>query len=312
LRKEKVDEHFATRLGDLISNKSHALIPPISSNTIAREIGISPAALSQYKNGERMPGMDSIVKIVNYFNVSPNDLLGYVGDESEDEKKAKVQSYTGLSSGAIEQLILAKSNPVRMSILNFIIEHQDEFGDLFRYFLSSCFSDLLEDDRYGEWIDEEELAPDILKKRYFSDLLESLPGLRSHYHDAFLRNKLMKKNIIRALAMENVHIELPFGIAYQYVSMPSAEDPEVFSVEEFDRREKECAEALELSFKDNEHGAVVSYIPETPYCDDYEIEDAWAEKEKRAREFLIDYENYISEQRRDNSSSDEKKANPLA
>ena len=307
MRNETVNEHFVTRLGDLIDAKSHASHLPISSNTIAKEIGISPAALSQYKNGERMPGMESIIKIANYFNTSPNDLFGYADDESEDEKKAKVQTYTGLSNEAIKQVNRAKSNPIKMSILNFIIEHQDEFDDLFRYFSSSLYVDLLDDDIYGEWFDEKKLTPDTLKKRYFSDLLESLPGLRNHYRDIVTKNKLITKNIIRTLAMENIDIKVPFNIAYPYMSIPSAEDLEDFSVEDLDRRVREYEEALETSFNPHEHPAVVTDIPEIPYID-YEFEERLAKKEKRAREFLIDYEKYIGEQKSDNSSSERKES----
>jgi len=43
---------------------------------VALAVGVSPAAISRYLNGDRVPDLRGIVKISEYFNVSIDWLLG--------------------------------------------------------------------------------------------------------------------------------------------------------------------------------------------------------------------------------------------
>ena len=48
----------------------------ISQKDLARALGIGISSLSQYENGQRQPGYETILKIANYFDVTTDYLLG--------------------------------------------------------------------------------------------------------------------------------------------------------------------------------------------------------------------------------------------
>lgn len=46
-----------------------------SQNDLAKEFKISSATLSQYENGKRLPDLNTVIKIANFFNVSIDYLV---------------------------------------------------------------------------------------------------------------------------------------------------------------------------------------------------------------------------------------------
>lgn len=81
---------------------------------ITENTGISPASITQYKNGTSVPKGDILERLANYFNVSPNYLLG----------KSETPSYTfddinkkiGLSQKSIETLYNLQHNTIDENI----------------------------------------------------------------------------------------------------------------------------------------------------------------------------------------------------
>lgn len=69
----KFKTDFFVRLFDLVEDKKDE--EGINQNKQADEMGISHAVLSQYLNG-RIPRIDKLVKIAEYYGVSPDYLLG--------------------------------------------------------------------------------------------------------------------------------------------------------------------------------------------------------------------------------------------
>jgi antitoxin component HigA of HigAB toxin-antitoxin module len=57
-------------LDHLIENSEQSL------SAIARELGMSPATLSNYRTGRRKLTVDSIIKLANHFGVDPKVFLG--------------------------------------------------------------------------------------------------------------------------------------------------------------------------------------------------------------------------------------------
>ena len=87
---------FADNLQDLIAESRKPL------NQLAKEIGISAGALSNYSNDSASAGMDAIVKIANYFCVSVDWLLGRSPTKSPNPTLQEVCIYTGLSEKAVD------------------------------------------------------------------------------------------------------------------------------------------------------------------------------------------------------------------
>lgn len=59
----------------------------LSQTRFAREIGFSQAAVSAWENNTREPGIEALLKIARYFNVSVDYL---VGNTVKDQKKEKL------------------------------------------------------------------------------------------------------------------------------------------------------------------------------------------------------------------------------
>ena len=62
--------NFAERLKELRLEKD------LKQAELAKEVDISLSIISMYENGLRKPGMDAIIALSNYFNVSTDYLLG--------------------------------------------------------------------------------------------------------------------------------------------------------------------------------------------------------------------------------------------
>ncbi|APC65604.1 hypothetical protein AAV35_14210 [Salimicrobium jeotgali] len=61
--------------GELL--KTFRLEKGLSQIGLANELGLSQTAIASYERGDRKPRQNRMVKIAQYFSVSPNELLGY-------------------------------------------------------------------------------------------------------------------------------------------------------------------------------------------------------------------------------------------
>lgn len=61
---------FAERLKELREEKN------LTINGIAKEIGIPASSISRWENQKRMPTIDSLFMLAQYFNVTTDYLLG--------------------------------------------------------------------------------------------------------------------------------------------------------------------------------------------------------------------------------------------
>lgn len=60
----------------------------ISSYRVAKETGIDPGTMVQYKNGNRVPSIENLIKIADYLDVSIDYLVGRT-DNPEINKNHK-------------------------------------------------------------------------------------------------------------------------------------------------------------------------------------------------------------------------------
>ncbi len=70
----------------------------LSQKQVAADLGISQALLSHYEKGIRECGLDFVVKIADYYNVSCDSLLGHSEDNTDDDIKAIHQTAAFLLS----------------------------------------------------------------------------------------------------------------------------------------------------------------------------------------------------------------------
>ena len=63
----------------------------ISQRTLAKKLGIQPSAVSAYEHGEKLPTVEKLIKIADFFDVSTDELLG------REQKPVKVDLLTALN-----------------------------------------------------------------------------------------------------------------------------------------------------------------------------------------------------------------------
>lgn len=64
----------------------------ISQIRFAKEIGYSQASIAAWENGTREPGINTLIKIAQFFNVSIDYLVGKVQQEQKKEKNTELTS----------------------------------------------------------------------------------------------------------------------------------------------------------------------------------------------------------------------------
>jgi plasmid maintenance system antidote protein VapI len=75
-----------------------------SYDELAAEFGAARQTVSKWIIGESIPGIDALLKMAKYFNVSADYLLGLSDTVSTDVNVKAAMEYTGLTEAAIERL----------------------------------------------------------------------------------------------------------------------------------------------------------------------------------------------------------------
>lgn len=188
-----------------------------SQDEAAQEIGISKASLSQYINEGREPKISSLMKISQFFKVSPNKLLGYEEDQERDTHAIDASHYTGLSLEAIELLHKSRNNFLRVECLSYLLESEKFLDIIVEYLLSSLHDDVAADERYN-------LLPGAKKKSeeegkpFYYDIIGSLPMLREHFHQSAINTKQMFKKYVSEMAMRCIDHREVYRQYFPYIS----------------------------------------------------------------------------------------------
>lgn len=114
-RKPKIKDYnsiFAQRLRELVE-KSH-----VKHEDIAKVVGVSRQAFSNWYNGETVPDIICASKIAKYFNVSLDYLVGNSNAKSVDVDLQAVCEYIGLSDDIVQSL---KDEPIIKEAISEII-----------------------------------------------------------------------------------------------------------------------------------------------------------------------------------------------
>ena len=98
---DKPDAAFPVRLYDLVCDTN------LSMSEIGKELNISRQAMSKYCKAEKTPTAKMLVDIADYFNTTPDYLLGYSNcrDREVKEDIDAFNKLTGMSEASIKKLI---------------------------------------------------------------------------------------------------------------------------------------------------------------------------------------------------------------
>ena len=89
-------------LGRRIKNRRQAL--NLSQSDLAKQLSCTQAALSQYENGNREPGLNDLSNIARCLNTTTDYLLGLTSIASKEQNIKSMGDYLGLTEESIEKL----------------------------------------------------------------------------------------------------------------------------------------------------------------------------------------------------------------
>lgn len=117
----KLSKLIGTRINTLLAKNGKR------QKDLAQYLGVKDNTISYFISGTRTPNTEQIKKIATFFNTSADYLLGMCSEPSNDKDVLFVCDYTGLSSGAVDEL--RESNKIMVEseykvILSDFIEQQ--------------------------------------------------------------------------------------------------------------------------------------------------------------------------------------------
>ena len=102
LLKRTTEETFAKRFQQLLKERKEA--SGLTLRELAKDLDVSLGILSDWQNGKKIPRMDSVIHLAQYFNVTTDYLLGLTDVRTTDSSARVAVEYTGLMEEAINYL----------------------------------------------------------------------------------------------------------------------------------------------------------------------------------------------------------------
>ena len=68
----------------------------LSQSKLAKQIGISPATIGYYENGDRLPDIDIAARIASFFGVTADYLLGFSNARTTERNMKTACEISGL------------------------------------------------------------------------------------------------------------------------------------------------------------------------------------------------------------------------
>ena len=119
---DKYFEILPTRIRELVSENN------ITQNALAKEIGVTRQAISQYCDGSSVPNADKLLKLAQFFNVSADYLLGVTDAKTNDKDVQFISDYTGLNESVIAALADSEMPNYIAQLLNILSKtYQSEY-----------------------------------------------------------------------------------------------------------------------------------------------------------------------------------------
>lgn len=226
---KNVTDIFKVRFHELrIMNKK-------SQEELARELGVSRGAISYYEKGNRVPDINVLNSIAEYFHVSCDYLLGKSDIPKPDTERQAISELTGLSDASISALKLLKktSTPecgldyetvthrlLMLEAINVIIEsHADDLLSNLCYYFFTNFT------HFGNFYSEDETHDPISQLAlYDNNLCISYSEDYDFFSNAFLLMIQRDLTYIRneyyqelSLALHHVEKRLTSEEAYKII-----------------------------------------------------------------------------------------------
>lgn len=241
------------RLSAILNQTKETSRIPIKEQAV--EMGILDSNLTKYTqtradcdNPEKKPpkmGVDKLIRICEYCDVSADYLLGLTSDAKLMRRHTPYEAaikemcdYTGLTRQAIEALHEKKEDFLFSAGLTYLLATKGNLLSNIVEYLLTCLHDVAaEDERYFS-------LPGISSsseagKHFFYDIIEELPQAREHFYRLVTANEILRERYSREMALKCVDRKKVFFERYPYLSY----EPEL-SAEELSRKNQEADEAM--------------------------------------------------------------------
>lgn len=92
---------------------------------LSSKIGLSPKMISFYENGERIPPMDIVMKLVEIFDVTSDYLLGI-----DSDKQHKTEDYNSSNISPEDELLLASMTTKARNLIDTFLQLDEDNQDI--------------------------------------------------------------------------------------------------------------------------------------------------------------------------------------
>lgn len=76
----------------------------VSQDTVGKSLNIGGRTIGNYESGERLPSLDTLVKLADYYEVSTDYLLGRTDNRAVNDAGAEVSLYEKLPPEGQEEM----------------------------------------------------------------------------------------------------------------------------------------------------------------------------------------------------------------
>ncbi len=245
------------RISVLLSEKNK------KQKDLAEFLNVTANTISYYVTGARIPNIDQIIKIADFFNVSTDYLLGRTEVETIDTDLKAVCNYMGLKEQSVRVIRYYVKNVFSEYLTRFLLSKKSYnfYKLLTNYIVVRTTEELIATDENYKRVPLRYSFQD--SKIAFADIIEELPRLKSEFktdieNEANKKTELCLEYLSMAIDTEKCREESRdfYGIFDEdlydvYQEYDSWEDfAEDIDIEEEERQlQKEIEEYQEESFK---------------------------------------------------------------
>lgn len=163
----------------------------LTYSKLEESTGISRAALTKYLNDNAEIGINNLVKLARFFNVSTDYLLGLSDVKTMDIDKKMICEYTGLSELAVESLTRWEFVPY-LDITNMLLEQE---------YRSMCAGEA-----YARAINNAEMIE--ISKEYEDEPLAILSEIQEYLLTTKIKNQMLNITGTGNILTDSQHDEL--------------------------------------------------------------------------------------------------------
>lgn len=176
-----LNERFATTLRTLLLNKE------FSQNSLAQKLEVSRQTISLYANGNSLPDIEKLKKIIEFFKENGYDYssdywIGLLPESTPDLEVKDINKKYGLTEKTLKKLEEYKEDKKLIASVNFLLSQKSIIKNFSDYLIYSNIENILFEDKFLKDFVSYNFFMNINKNNYdklsFYNLIELFPLLK--------------------------------------------------------------------------------------------------------------------------------------